>query len=314
MVIIPNPSVVREFEYIIADFCKVKHALSVCNATIGILGVFHSLGLRGCQIITTPLTYPGAMSGLLLLGCELIFCDVDPDTLTINPQIIERLITPKTRAVFTADYLGYPARLDEIKSVCIKNNLLLIHDAASSFGAYYMDSFSGYFADVTILSFGGKKIFNIGEGGCILTDNSNIYSQLLKFLSHPDRQNLQQDDYYPFALNTNIHPMAAFYGLKMFDKRLNEIRSHQLEYYNLLLELKVNESVLKGSIPNFSYLLLSPSDCKKISNIPDLNFGNIQNTKLIYDESTYNEISFKFKRKCPVAEDALCNYKALRLL
>ena len=147
-------SVTREFEYRISEYFDSKHALSVCNATTGIMGVFHALGLSNSEIITTPLTWAGAFSGPLMINCKLKFCDVESESLTINPDIIEALISPDTKAVFSADLLGYPAQLDKVKEICLKHNLLLIHDAASSFGSTYKGFYSGHFADATILSFG----------------------------------------------------------------------------------------------------------------------------------------------------------------
>jgi len=305
---IPGYSIVREFEYKVANYCDAKHCLSVCNATTGILGVFYALGLSNTEIITTPLTWAGAFSGLKMLNCKIKFCDVEPDNLTINPDLIEPLISPDTKAVFSADFLGYPARLDRIKEICTKHNLLLIHDAASSFGSRYKGFYTGHFADVTILSFGAKKIFSIGEGGCILTDNDNLFDHLTKSLMHPDRQNRERNESNPFALNTSINPLAAQYGVEHFDKSLSEIKSKQEKIAEWLKQNTANGTLPYGE-PNFYKIVVPVNQLAKHDFITDdLPFKN-----LVYNELEFCGYDNRVSYDCPIAANALNQYKIISI-
>lgn len=304
---IPGYSIVREFEYKIANYCRAKHCLSVCNATTGILGAFYALGLSNAEIITTPLTWAGALSGLIMLNCKFKFCDIEPDNLTINPDLIESLISPNTKAVFSADFLGYPARLDRIKKICLKHDLLLIHDAASSFGSRYKGFYSGHFADVTVLSFGAKKIFSIGEGGCILTDNDNLYEQLTKFLMHPERQNRECNENNPFALNSSINPLVAKYGIEHFNKMLIEIKSKK-EKTAVWLKKNIPSGTFPSDEPNFYRIMVHANQMPEhVFVTDDLPFKN-----LIYNEPKFCESNRK-SYNCPVAENAINEYKIISI-
>lgn len=274
---IPGESEIREFEYLVGDYCESQYVLSVCNATIGIMGVFYAMGLQNCSVITTPLTWPGAISGLIALNCNILFCDVEPLTLTIDPEKLRQIITPETKAVFSADFLGYPAKLDVIKEICVQNNSLLIHDAASSFGSYYQNHYSGYYSDVTILSFGKNKLFSIGEGGCVVTNNLNIYEKLLFKMSHPQKQQIITGYANPFALNTSMNPFAAEFGNKGLKIQSNNIRerANQIEEWLTSMNIFIKSNISK---PNYCKVLVAKEHKE-----------NIQNEKNVY----LKEIPFK---------------------
>lgn len=305
---IPGNSIIREFEYKMADYCGSKHCLSVCNATIGILGVFYALGLSNAEIITTPLTWSGAFSGLQMLNCKIRFCDIEPENLSLNPDLIEPLITPNTKAVFSADFLGYPARLDRIKEICTKYNLLLIHDAASSFGTRYNGLYSGHYADVSVLSFGHNKIYNIGEGGCILSDSDEIYEMLNVVLKHPKRQASESEIWNPFALNTNINPLAAKYAVENFALKTGEIRCKQKKTTDWLCQ---NSAIGLNKIdePNY-YKIIAPDDLLDTLNgkfiISDLPFKSLIYNEIMFKSSNLSEIP-----DCPVADEKIKQKKIL---
>jgi len=307
---VPENSIVREFEYKIAEYCGSKHCLSVSNATIGILGVFYALGLSNAEVITTPLTWCGAFSGLQILNCKFKFCDIEPENLTINPDLIESLITPNTKAVFSADFLGYPARLDRIKEICTKHNLLLIHDAASSFGSRYNDLYSGFYADVTILSFGAKKIFSLGEGGCILMESDEKFEQITKKLMHPLRQKVECCDYNPFALNSNINPFAAKYAIDNLDLKMKEIEANRKKN---IIWLKNNLAIESRPIdaPNFYRIVVPIKYLIEVEcnySIEDFPFDN-----LIYNEPGYGSSFNGENYSCPLAESAINQYKIISI-
>lgn len=274
---LPGNSTIKEFEALIGKHCNKEHAIATCNASVGILGVFHALGLAGKEIITAPFTWPGAISGLLMLNCKIKICEAEGDFYNIDPEKLEDLITIDTKAIFSSDFLGYPCRLDIISSICRKHNILLIHDGASSFGSYYQQNQAGYYADVAVYSFGKRKLFSVGEGGAIITNNEEIYLSLLKSLTHPERQNIESDCYNPFSLNTTINPLAAKYGLETYKEqliRINErsknvtgilrkllpctkIKSAVPNYYKIILPRHFDDSIRKKHFTNYSYYSLA---------------------------------------------------------
>jgi dTDP-4-amino-4,6-dideoxygalactose transaminase len=304
---IPGNSVIREFEYRISEYFDSNYALAVCNATMGILGVFYALGLSNSEIITTPLTWAGVYSGPIMLNCKIKFCDVEPESLTIDPHLIEALITPDTKAVFSADFLGYPAQLDKIREICLKHNLLLIHDAASSFGSRYKGFYSGHFADVTILSFGEKKPFSTASGGCLLTDNGSIYKKLIKTLTHPERQSLETNGCNSLSLNTKINLLAAKYGLESFDDQINEIHKRREIIISLLNQIGVSFEADYGE-PNYFRILVSPENRFKFGNI--ISFNNLPFGCLVFNEPEFLKYD-STKYLCPISEKAIQEIKTI---
>lgn len=306
---LPGPSIIRQFESILTIHCQKEFAIATCNASAGILGVFWSLGLQGKEIITTPLTWPGAIAGLLTLNCKLRFCNVEPRYLTIDPAEIKKLITPETKAVFTADFLGYPCQLDKIKKVCEECNLLLIHDAASSFGSYYKGYQSGYFADVSIYSFGQKKLFTVGEGGAIVTQSEFIYQKLLYGIGHPERQLIEYDTANPFSLNISMNLLAAKYGVEIFKDQINLIKNNSEVITGILRDIlqldcdvDIQPNYYKVLFNPPSIDLLTPELKEYASNLPI----NALNTHFLITKSSDN-----YSFDCHTCEMEIGRYKVI---
>lgn len=253
---IPGKSVVRQFEARLSEYFDNHYVIAVSNATIGIMGVFMTLGITDSEVLSTPLTWPGSFSGIKLLSNNIKYCDIEEPTLTISPESIENKITKGTKAVLTSDFLGYPCRLDEIKTICDKNDIWLIHDAASSLGSIYKDKYSGYFSDVTIFSFGPNKPFTTGEGGAVITQSKEIYEQLVYHLTHPNFQSLVIEDINMFSLNTNINLLAAEFGLKTFNLQISMIKEKQNKIHNSKLVRKKN-FFFYNTVPNYYKVLVN---------------------------------------------------------
>ena len=254
---------VRQFEAMLSNHFDDANVLTVCNATVGIMGVFYALGLSNSEIITTPLTWQGAFSGLHLLNCKLKYGKLEEPSLTLAPESIVPLITSKTKAVFSADLLGYPCRLDAIREICKQYNLLLIHDAAGSLGSKYNGFYSGKYADVTIYSFGRNKPFSTNQGGCIVTASDELFDKIIFHLAHPERQSISSEEVNLFALNTSMNAFAIEYGLTHFEQQMSNISIHR----------KFVSETIGNVIKNNRYFTLASPNYYK----PFFNIKTIQN-------------------------------------
>ena len=284
-------SVIKEWEYKIAEHCKQDYCIATCNASQGIFGAFMALGLSGKEIITTPMTWSGALSGLLMLGCDIKFCDVEANYLSMDPEKLQNAITPETRAVFTADFLGYPCRLDDIKKICQENNIYLIHDAATSYGSYYKGHQSGYFADVSIYSFGTKKLFSIGEGGAIVTKDGSIYKKLIETIGHPERQQIEFGEVLnPFSINMSMNVLGAEFGLKNFDKEIKKIKNRAKSINKKLNLLGVNQTSI-DFMPNFYKILIDLNCIGQIEKVYE-NYLRDLPFKPIYKQAGFENHNF----------------------
>lgn len=176
---------IAAFEAKVAAYVAAKHAVAFANGTAALHGACFAAGIgAGDEVITTPLTFAATANAILYTGGRPVFCDVEPDTLLIDPRQIEPLITKRTKAILPVDYAGQPARLAEINRIARQYGLLVIEDAAQSFGAEYAGRKIGALADMTMFSFHPVKSVTTGEGGVITTNDDGYCQKLLQFRTH----------------------------------------------------------------------------------------------------------------------------------
>ena len=172
-----GPKTVR-FEKDFASYTGSKWALSVNSATAGLHTVISALGIgEGDEVITTPMTFASTVNTIILTGAKPILADIDRNTLNINPENIEKLITPATKAIIPVHFAGMPCDMDRIEAIAAKHGLYIIEDAAHALGASYKgrkigaDRGTGHAA---VFSFHPTKNITTGEGGMICTEDDAI--------------------------------------------------------------------------------------------------------------------------------------------
>jgi perosamine synthetase len=165
------------FENEFAQYCGVKHAIAVSNATVGLLLAAQILRLKkGDEVVMTPQTFKATALPMAARGCRVRFADID-ETLNINPATIEGKITRKTRAIFVTDMNGNPVDMDPVMAIARRHNVPVVIDAAHSVGARYKDRTVGSIGDLTIFSFQSLKNMTTGGEGGMLTTNNDAYAQ-----------------------------------------------------------------------------------------------------------------------------------------
>jgi len=176
---------VGEFEKAVAKYCKAKYAVAFSSGTSALYAAYKSAGLKqGDEVITTPLTFAATSNMIFFCGAKPVFVDINSDTLNVNPKLIEKRITSKTRAIAPVDFAGQPCDYDNIFKIAKKHKLLVIEDASHALGAEYKGKKVGSFSDMTILSFHPVKHITTGEGGMVLTNNKIFYEKLKIFRNH----------------------------------------------------------------------------------------------------------------------------------
>ena len=176
---------VEEFEKAIAKYCNAKYGVAFSSGTSALYAAYKTAGIKeGDEVITTPLTFVATSNMISVLGAKPVFVDVEQDTLNINPELIERLITSRTKAIATVDFAGVSCDYDKILKIAKKNKLLLIEDACHALGTEYKGRKLGSFADIAIVTFHPVKHITTGEGGVALTNNKNFYEKLKIVRNH----------------------------------------------------------------------------------------------------------------------------------
>ncbi len=168
-----NGPLVQELESKLKKYLCVKHLFFVSNGTIALQIAIKALDLKD-EIITTPFSYVATTSSVVWEGCKPIFVDIDPNTLCINPDLIEQAITPQTTAILATHVYGIPCDVEKIKEIAQRHNLKVIYDAAHTFGVKYKDNSLVSYGDISILSFHATKIFHTVEGGAIITQDDEL--------------------------------------------------------------------------------------------------------------------------------------------
>lgn len=176
---------VDEVEARLADFAGVKHCITVASATDALLIALMALDIGpGDEVITTPFTFVATASMVKMLGATAVFVDIDPQTYNIDPAKIEAAITPKTKVILPVNLYGQCADYQKIEAIAKAHKLVLIEDAAQSFGASQHGKRSGGFGDIGITSFfPAKPLGCYGEGGACFT-NSDHFADEIRMIRH----------------------------------------------------------------------------------------------------------------------------------
>lgn len=151
------------------------HAVAVNNCTAGLHLALAALG-AGCgdEVLVADYSFPATGHAVLYCGASPVFVDVRADTGTMDPDLVEDAITPRTRGVLAVDALGIPADWDPLHEIARRHGLFLIEDAACAVGGMYRGRPCGSFGDVAVFSLHARKCITCGEGGVLTTDNQPV--------------------------------------------------------------------------------------------------------------------------------------------
>ena len=246
---------VRRLEAYWSKTFDFDYSISVNSATSGLTTALLALGLEpGSEIITTPFSFSATCAAIIAAQCIPVFCDICPDTFCIDPKKLEKMITDKTRCVVTVHWCGNVGELDKIVSVCEKNNVFLVEDAAQAPTSFYKSSPIGTFGNVGVFSFNEPKNIMTGEGGLIVTNDKNIAIKCRLIRNHgeaivDDRFNDEQLVNvvgYNFRM-TEIHAAIAYIQSKKHPI-INDIRQSNYNYLREKLSTKFSGYLIPQTI------------------------------------------------------------------
>ena len=176
---------VKAFEEAFAEYVGSRYAVAVCNGTAALHAIMNCLQVGpGDEVIVPAMTFAATANAVVYQGGTPVFCDVDPDSLLIDHEHVEALITSRTRAVVAVDYTGQPCNYSKLKNVTEKHRLTLAADGCHALGAEYQSVRVGNIAGLTAFSFHPVKHITTGEGGMVTTNSKTQYNRLLRFRNH----------------------------------------------------------------------------------------------------------------------------------
>jgi len=176
---------VKEFEDTFSSFCGAKYGIAVTSATTGLTLAAIALGIKpGDEVITTPISWISTSSAFSVLGAKIVFCDVESDTLNLDPDKLEKLITSKTKAIVPVHLYGRCCKMDKLLEIAKKHNIPVIEDCAHNPGGEYKGKKSGSMGEIGIFSFHQQKnMSTLGEGGMVITNSKEIFDRILSYRS-----------------------------------------------------------------------------------------------------------------------------------
>lgn len=164
-----------EFEQLMAEYVGVKHAVAVSSGTAALHLIVRALGLGpGDEVLVPSFTFAASVNALLYERVTPVFVDIEPETYNLDPEDLERKITPQTKAIMAVDIFGHPAEWDEILRIADEYGLRVIDDSCEALGAEYKGRKIGQFGDAAAFAFYPNKQMTTGEGGIIVTNSDQI--------------------------------------------------------------------------------------------------------------------------------------------
>jgi len=262
-----------EFEELFAQHVGARHAITVSSGTAALHLAYLALLEPGDEVLVPAFTHISTASMAVFSNSTPVFCDIDPDTFTIDIKEIKKKITPKTKAIAPVHLFGNSCEIDDILNIAKEYNLYVIWDAAQAHGTRYRGKDIGSFDDIVCYSFYPTKNMLTGEGGMITTNNTELYERLKLMKSHG-----QSKKYYHtmFGLNYRMSEVEAAIGIeqlkkldsmierrranaKIYNTRLSEIDGikiplvkeyveHSYHQYSVVLDEKIDRASLMGRL------------------------------------------------------------------
>ncbi|MGA7828358.1 MAG: DegT/DnrJ/EryC1/StrS family aminotransferase [Geobacteraceae bacterium] len=228
---------VENFEKEFAYFCSSPQAIGTSNGTSALWMSLLSLGVQpGDEVITTPNTFIATAEAISYSGAKPVFVDVSELNYTMDPVLLEKAITPKTKAVIPVHLFGQPADMDPIMEIARKHDLAVIEDACQAHGAEYRGRSAGTIGDLGCFSFyPGKNLGAYGEAGAVITGNHTLAEKIRQLRDHG-----QTRKYYHSVVGWNgrmdgIQGAVLSVKLKYLAK-WNEARRKNAALYHRLLQ------------------------------------------------------------------------------
>jgi perosamine synthetase len=229
---------IKQLERDFAGYIGTKYAVAVTNGTSGLHLCMRAAGLaEGDEVITTPFSFIASANCILYERATPVFVDIDEASLNIDPALVARAITARTRAMLPVHVFGQPCAMDELQAVCRDRNLVLVEDACEAVGAEYKGRKVGTFGKAAVFSFYPNKAMTLGEGAVVATDDPQ-WAELMQSLRNQGRSD-GGTGYFSDRLGYNyrLDEMSAALGVAQLERldRLLALRQAVATRYSEML-------------------------------------------------------------------------------
>jgi len=293
---------VLELEEKLRMFLKVRHLYFLSNGTVALQIAIKALDLKG-EIITTPFSYVATTSSIVWENCKPIFVDIEPETLTIDPNLIEDSITENTSAILATHVYGNPCDVLAIQKIANAHNLKVIYDAAHAFGVNYKGSSILEYGDFSTLSFHATKLFHTVEGGAIVTKCPDLAHKVsyMRNFGHNG-----QEEFFGLGINGKNSEFHAAMGLCLLPmvKDIISCRKKISEKYDeLLKDLPISKPKIRDFTEyNYAYYPVLFENEKTLLRVKaNLNKKGIFPRRYFYP--SLSKLPYVLEQSVPISED-----------
>lgn len=237
-------AVTRQFEQDMCAYLGVSHCLGHCNGTAALMSAMYACGVGvGDEIICPSMTYWASALPCYSLGATVVFADVMPETLCIDPSDIVHRITPKTKAIVVVHYAGYPCDMDAILAIAKDHGVYVIEDVSHAQGSLYKGRMTGALGHISAMSLMAQKSLVAGEGGMLATSDTRLLERAIAFGHYERHGELTEPDLvevkgYPLGgVKYRLNQLASALGrtqLKHYAARITEIQKAMNHFWDLL--------------------------------------------------------------------------------
>lgn len=226
---------VKLFEDNFTKYFGYKYTVATSSGTTALQAALQAHDIKeGDEVITTPFTFIATSNSILDAGARPVFVDIDSQTYNIDPNLIEKKITKRTKAILPVHLYGYPCSMDKISKIAKKHDLVIIEDACQAHGARFKGKYVGNWG-TAVFSLYPTKNMTSGEGGLLTTKDKRIAEKARFFINHGQKEKYVHT---AFGLNyrmTNIHAAIGLAQLKKL-KAFTQKRQKNAKYYRRYLK------------------------------------------------------------------------------
>jgi Predicted pyridoxal phosphate-dependent enzyme apparently involved in regulation of cell wall biogenesis len=266
---------VEEFENLIKEYLNVKHAIAVSSGTAALHLALLALELKaGDEVIVPDFTFPATSNVVEIVGATTKFVDIDLDSLCINSDIIENVITDRTKVIIPVQEFGQSSDMDKILELAKKYNIKVIEDAACALGAEYKGKKVGTIGDIGCFSLHPRKAITTGEGGIVVTNNDKYAEKIRIIMNHGLSLVNGKPEFVMAGFNYRMTNIQGAIGVVQM-RKLKSIMSKRLEVvrqYNKLLSniegirLPIEKSYCKHVWQTYNILIAHQNDRDELIN------------------------------------------------
>lgn len=230
-----NGPLLQRLEKEIAQVHGVSDSVCVGNGTLGLDLMVETLGGNG-EIITTPFSFPATSTAIKWRGCQPVFVDIDSATWNIDPNEVEKAITPKTTAILAVHVFSCPCQVKQLEEIAKRHKIKLLYDGAHAFGVKSSGRSIVEWGDAVMISYHATKFFNTVEGGGVFSSDQNILAKIrqLRFFGYDSQKELT--DVGTNAKMTEVSAAVGLANLKYIDIILSKRRFLYEQYLKCLAD------------------------------------------------------------------------------